>query len=110
MWIKQYKDGTRLTENRNNGTTWLTTPINNIKSIQLECEGNKSTILLNYDEYWHSRGAVMSQDGAKTDILERIQGRIMNEWYTITWDGHKFLTTIENHAFGKPIKEHINAS
>lgn len=104
MWVKVFRDGTVTRENKEKGRTWLTTPLDNINAVYLINGGAKSVVLSNYSEYWHSRTALATDiQGGFTDIAERIQAKKPDgSWITITWNGSRYINTIESRAVGKP--------
>lgn len=103
MWIKTF-NGYDIKEDLANGDTWLKTSCKGIVKVYLECGGLVSTALAGMDEYWHSRGAIVAQDGTRRIVCERIQGKKQGDshWRTITWDGSDYISSLEPKAYGKP--------
>jgi hypothetical protein len=107
MWIKKYLDGNIITEDKKCQITWLKTPLNNLRYVELQVMGLHGGIverrLEGFREYWHSRTVVANESCKPIIVAERIQGlRNDGMWETITWNGHEFVETLEDHAIGKP--------
>lgn len=104
MWIKILKDGTRIQENAAARLTWLKTS-QDIQGCYLFNAGMQSEILSGLIQYWHSRTAIFDPETGNTvDIAERIQGLLPNgKWITITWNGRKYIPSLEDTAIGRPI-------
>ena len=108
MWIKKYLDGNIICEDRDCGITWLKTPLNNLREVELQVVGihggRVERKLSGYKEYWHSRTVVANDSCKPIIVAERIQGlRNDGMWNTITWNGQDFLETLEEYAIGKPV-------
>lgn len=105
MWVKVFKDGTKIQENRDHGITWMTTPLDNLQEVFIINGIFKSQALSGYDVYWHSRTGVSFEDGKNQILVERIQGlRDDGKWDTIEMypDGST-KTMIYENAIGKPV-------
>lgn len=105
MWVKVFRDGTVVREDRNKSRTWLKTPLDNIQAVYLINGGEKSVVLSNYLDYWHSRTALaMDNSEALVNIAERIQAKKPDgSWITITWNGSRYINSIESKAIGRPV-------
>ena len=110
MWIKQYLDGSVVTEDKDQGITWLKTPLDNLYSVELWVttpQGGKLARRLHaprYSQFWHSRTIVANESYKPIIVAERIQGLMEDgKWFTVTWNGHDFIETFENRPIGKPV-------
>ena len=106
MWIKRFADGTVIREDRDNGVTWLSTPLTGIAEVQLKVNGQHSPKLRGYDKYWHSRTGLAKNDNTMVEVAERIQGqRPDGQWHTIEWNGKTFVAYTTDRAIGRPVKK-----
>lgn len=107
MWVKVFKDGSIIEEDRDNGITWRKTPLNNIQKIYIKNGATVSPALSGYDEYWHSRTGVVFDGGkfGENILVERIQGRRDDgNWDTIeVYPDGTSQAMVLDHAPGKPV-------